>query len=120
MDNAKMEVFGHLGRDPEGRYTPNGTMVTSTSIAVEIGTGDYKHTEWYDLTIWGEKFGELFSNMTQKGTFVWVSGTPKLDTWVDKKSESGKAQISINVKDFRVLNNGRSREDQDQTNPYAE
>lgn len=118
MDNTRIEAFVTLGRDPESRYTSAGKMVTSVTAAVDTGSGDYKKTEWYKLTIWGEKFGELFSNMTQKGTYVWVSGVPKLDSWVNKEDEP-QAQININVKDFRILRNGKPRGDEEEgDNPY--
>ena len=119
MDNLKIDAFCTLGREPESKYTPAGKMVTDVSAAVETGSGDYKKTEWVKLTIWGEKFGELFAGMTKKGTYVWISGVPKIESWKDKEGET-KTQLNVNVKDFRILRNGKPRGDEDQTNPYAD
>jgi single-strand DNA-binding protein len=115
MDNARIEVFGTLGKDPESKYTPSGTMVTEVSIAVDMGTGEYKRTDWYKLTIWGEQRGEMFTGMAQKGTYVFIAGAPKLETWANKDGEA-QAQLSLNVNEFRILRNGKPRESQE--TPY--
>lgn len=116
MDNMKIEAFCTLGRDPERRYTPKGKLVTSVSAAVEVGSGEYKKTEWIGITVWGEKYGNLFNNMVKKGTFVWVSGTPSVNSWEGKDGET-KTQIDIALKDFRVLRSGKPREAEEET-PY--
>lgn len=118
MDNMKFEAFCTLGKEPEQRYTPSGKMVTSVSAAVEVGSGDYKKTEWIQITIWGEKFGNLFCSMVKKGTFVWVSGTPSVNAWSSKDGEV-KAQINVSLKDFRLLRGGKSRDESgDEETPY--
>lgn len=123
MDNLKLEAFAVLGKDPEQSYTPKGKIVTKVSAAVEVGSGDYKKTEWILIWVWGEKFGNLFSNMTKKGTFVWVSGVPNANAWVAKDGEI-KKQINLTLKDFRVLRGGKSREEQNNDssddNPYED
>ena len=118
MDNMKFEAFCTLGRDPEQRYTPQGKLVTSVSAAAEVGSGDYKKTEWIQITVWGEKFGNLFNNMVKKGTYVWVSGVPAVNVWKDKGSDA-KAQINVTMKDFRILRGGKARDEQgEDENPY--
>jgi len=120
MDNMKFEAFCTLGKDPEQRYTPQGKLVTSVSAACEVGSGDYKKTEWIQITAWGDKFGTLFNNMTKKGTFVWVSGVPSVNAWSAKDGEV-KAQINVNLKDFRILRNGKSKDESaEEETPYDE
>ena len=118
MDNIRVEAFANLGKDPEQKYTDYGKLITSVSAAVETGSGDYKKTEWVRLTIWGEKFGNLFNSMVQKGTYVWISGVPKVNAWKDNDGEA-KSQLDITVRDFRVLKGGRPRGEEEQT-PYDE
>jgi len=108
MDNMRIEIFGNVGRDPDQSYTPTGTLITKCNAAVEVGSGDYKKTEWVKLTVWGEKYGNLFNGMVQKGTFVWVSGVPSVEAWTGKDGEL-KSQLNITVKDFRILRNGKPR-----------
>ena len=55
----KIVVIGHLGRDPEMRYTLNGQAVTSFSIASSrkytTGVGEQREeTEWFNCQAWGK------------------------------------------------------------------
>lgn len=115
MDGMRLELFGNLGRDPESRYTPQGKMVTTASVAVTLGYGDNKKTEWVKATLW-EKNAELFAKLTQKGTMVWLSGTPKVSAWESKSGEA-KSQLEITVREFRVLK-GFAKQDEESDNPY--
>ena len=118
MDNIKFEAFCTLGRDPEQRYTPQGKLVTSVTAAADVGSGDYKKTEWIQITVWGEKFGNLFNGMVKKGTFVWVSGVPNINIWKSKKDDEVKTQINLTLKDFRILRGGKARDESESDNPY--
>ena len=117
MDGGTYTAFCRLGKDPESKFTPNGTMVTEVTAAVEMGTGEYKRTEWIKLTGWGEKFGELFTGMTQKGTYLWVSGAPKVDAWV--KDGEAKSQLNVTVKSWKILGGGKPKGEEEST-PYDE
>lgn len=118
MDGMKLIVFGTLGRDPESKYTPAGKMVTTASAAVNIGKGDYKKTEWIKITLWGDS-AEAFGRMTQKGTSLYLEGLPKVETWKSKDGEEAKGQINLTVFEWRILKNGRPKEDAEESdNPY--
>ena len=116
MDGMRLELFGNLGRDPESRYTPQGKMVTTVSVAVTMGYGDNKKTEWIKATLW-EKNAELFHKLTQKGTMVWLSGTPKVSTWNGKDDGEAKAQMEITVREFRILKGFAKKEEADEGEP---
>ena len=54
----KIVFIGHLGRDPEMRYTPGGQAVTSFSVASSrkytTGSGEQREeTEWFNVSAWG-------------------------------------------------------------------
>ena len=51
----KMIIAGNLGRDPEMRYMPDGTAVTSFNVAVNDGWGENKRTLWFRVSIWGKR-----------------------------------------------------------------
>ena len=56
----KIIVIGHLGRDPEMRYTPNGQGVTSFSVATSrkytTSTGEQREeTEWFNCAAFEKK-----------------------------------------------------------------
>ena len=105
MDGMKLEVFGNVGREPEGKYTPAGKFVVEASVAVETGYGDNKGTTWVKATFW-EKNAELFKQLAKKGTFVYLSGTPKLSFWNKKDGGEATGQIELTVREFRILKNG--------------
>ena len=74
----KTIVAGHLGRDPEMRYTPSGQPVTTFTVAANRrwthaqGQSQEK-TTWFRVTAWG-KLGELCNQYLVKGRSVLVEG----------------------------------------------
>ena len=74
----KIIVIGHLGRDPEMRYTSSGQAVTSFSVASSrrytTGAGEQREeTEWFNVSAWG-KLGETCNQYLAKGRQVYVEG----------------------------------------------
>ncbi len=74
----KIIVIGHLGRDPEMRYTPNGQGVTSFSVASSrkytTSSGEQREeTEWFNCSVWG-KLAETCQQYLTKGQQVYVEG----------------------------------------------
>lgn len=69
---AKITVMGNLGGDPETRYTPNGAMVVSFSIAVnprrrnQQGGGDEPPPVWYRVSAW-DRLAERIDKLAQQG-----------------------------------------------------
>ena len=66
-------IAGNVGRDPEMRYTPSGSAVTSFSVAVSDGFGEKKKTIWFRVSAW-EKLAETCNNYLKKGSKVLVEG----------------------------------------------
>ena len=110
MDNIRLEIFGNVGKEPEMRYTPSGKAVTQTSVAATVGYGENKKTEWVKIVAW-EKLAELLKQLVKKGTFIWVSGTPKSTYWLNKEGEAN-GQIELTVREFKVLKNGADKEEE--------
>jgi single-strand DNA-binding protein len=74
----KIIVIGHLGRDPEMRYTPNGQSVTTFSVASSrrYTTADgerREETEWFNVSAWG-RLSDLCNQYLAKGRQVYVEG----------------------------------------------
>lgn len=98
MSFAKIMMIGNLGRDPELRYTPQGTPVCDLSVAVsrriksenEIET---EHTTWYRVTCW-RRLAEIAAQYLTKGSPVYVEGTLSVDEWVDR---DGKVRFALKV-----------------------
>jgi len=66
-------IVGNVGRDPEMRYTPSGSAVTSFSVAVSDGFGEKKKTIWFRVSAW-EKLAETCNNYLKKGSRVLIEG----------------------------------------------
>ncbi|MDE0824891.1 MAG: single-stranded DNA-binding protein [Dehalococcoidia bacterium] len=105
----KIIVIGHLGRDPEMRYTPNGQAVTSFSVASSrrytSGAGEQKEeTEWFNVSAWG-KLGETCNQYLTKGQQVYIEGRMSSRTY---EGRDGQTRVSIDVflNDVQFLGRG--------------
>lgn len=80
----KMIIVGNLGSDPEMRYMPDGTAVTSFSVATsnswtDKATGQpVKETTWFRVSVWGRQ-GETANQYLSRGKKVLVEGKLKPD-----------------------------------------
>jgi single-strand DNA-binding protein len=84
----RVQLIGHLGKDPESKYTPTGRKVTHFSVAIsnrwKNKEGEAKEfTEWVNIEAWG-RLGEICSGYLKKGSLVFVEGRLKTDRYEDK------------------------------------
>lgn len=91
-------IVGNCGGDPEMRYTPEGTPVTSFNVAVDNGRfvgNEWKEaTEWFRVICFG-KLAERVNERVSKGNPVMVSGKLKLNRWEDKNTGEKRASLEI-------------------------
>lgn len=120
----KVMVIGNLGRDPEVRYTQNGTCVANLSVAVnEQWTKDgqrHEKTEWIRCVLWA-KVAEVAKSYLHKGDAIYLEGKMQTRSWEDKSGEK-KYTTEVNVHELRMLGgqgNGGRKVDQP-THPDAE
>lgn len=82
----KVILIGNLGRDPEVRYTADGTAVASFSIATsenwtDKGSGEKRErTEWHRIVAW-RRLGEICGEYLSKGKPVYVEGKLQTRSW---------------------------------------
>ena len=74
----KLIVAGHLGKDPEMRYAPNGDAVTNLNVATNREYNDkagqlVKETTWFRVSVWGKQ-AEACNQYLKKGSSVIVEG----------------------------------------------
>ena len=75
----KLVIVGRLGRDPEMRYMPDGTAVTSMNVATDRrwtdkNTGQpVSETTWFRVSVWGRQ-AESVNQYLNKGSMVLVEG----------------------------------------------
>ena len=90
MSSVNLAILvGHLGRDPETRYMPDGGAVTNVSIATseswkDKGTGEKQEkTEWHRVSFFG-KLAEIAGEYLKKGSQVYIQGRIQTRKWQDK------------------------------------
>lgn len=74
----KVMIVGNLGSDPEMRYMPDGTAVTSFSVATNRKWTNKdgspgEETVWFRVSAW-RKLGEICNQYLAKGRQVMVEG----------------------------------------------
>ncbi len=102
----KIIVIGHLGRDPEMRYTPNGQAVTSFSVASSrrytTSAGEQREeTEWFNVSAWG-KLGETCNQYLTKGRQVYVEGRLSSRTYEGRDGQT-RVALDISLTDVQFL-----------------
>lgn len=81
----KVMIIGHLGRDPEMRFTSGGRPVASFSVATTRGWTNnegtrQEETEWFHVVTWGG-LAELCKKRLHKGSQVYVEGRLQTRRW---------------------------------------
>ncbi len=81
----RVMLIGRLGRDPEIRNIPDGTLVANFSLATDRHWRDEvgeKHTdvEWHRVVAWN-KLAEIVGQFMRKGALVYVEGRLQTHSW---------------------------------------
>ncbi|MCO6509233.1 MAG: single-stranded DNA-binding protein [Aridibacter famidurans] len=110
MSFNKIIIVGNLGRDPELRYTPQGTAVCNFSMATNEKRRDKSGelqdiTTWFRVTLWGRQ-AENASKYLQKGSQVYIEGRLRIDEWTDRDGNT-RQTLDVNASDMQFLGGGR-------------
>ena len=106
-----LTIAGHLGADPETRFTSSGQKVTTLRVAAKARRGSKDETIWWRVTVWGEQFDKMIAFL-KKGSAVMVAGEmSKPEIFTDR---DGQPQISMNMTAFNVMFSPFGRPDQGQ------
>jgi single-strand DNA-binding protein len=90
----QLTIAGHLGADPEVRFTSTGQKVTTLRVAARARKGSKDETIWWKVTVWGEQFDKMISYF-KKGSPILVMGElSKPEIFTDRE---GKPQVSMNI-----------------------
>ena len=102
----KVFLIGNLTRDPELRYTPQGTAVGEFGIAINRqwkGPNGEKKEEvcFVDCQAWA-RGAEIISEYCKKGSSLFVEGRLKLDSWEGKDGQK-RSRMRVVVENFQFL-----------------
>jgi single-strand DNA-binding protein len=105
----KVILVGHLGADPDMRYTPSGQGVCELRLATSESWNDkngqrQERTEWHRVVVWGKR-AEICSKYLAKGRQVYVEGRIQTRSYDDK--EGNKRYITeVIANDVQFLGGG--------------
>jgi single-strand DNA-binding protein len=106
MSFNKITIVGYLGRDPELRYTTQGTAVCKMSIATtekrkNVAGQTEEHTTWFRVTAWGRQ-AELSNEYLTKGRQVYIEGRLRLEEYTDREGNV-RVNPEVNATDVQFL-----------------
>ena len=106
-DVNRVQLIGHLGHDPEVKYTKQGTARTTFSVATSARWKDadgqaQEATEWSRCIAWGA-LAEICAEYVTKGSRVYVAGRLHTMRWEDAETSERHALTEIVVDDLILL-----------------
>ena len=112
MSFNKIILVGNLGRDPELRYTPQGTPVCSFTMATNERRKDRAGetqdvTTWFKITLWGRQ-AETASQYLTKGRPVYIEGRLRVEEWTDRDGRQ-RHTLEVQATDMQFIG-GRGEE----------
>jgi single-strand DNA-binding protein len=113
MSFNKITIVGNLGRDPELRYTPQGTPVCSFTVATNERRKDragemQDSTTWFRVTLWGRQ-AETASQYLTKGRPIYVEGRLRVEEWTDRDGRQ-RYTLEVHATDMQFIGGGRGDE----------
>jgi single-strand DNA-binding protein len=102
----KIIIVGHLGRDQETRYTPQGTAVSNFSLATterrKDKSGEQQDiTTWFRVSLWGKQ-AENIGQYLLKGRQVYVEGKLRTEEYTDRDGNK-RMSLEVSATDVQLL-----------------
>lgn len=107
----KVILVGNLGKDPEIKYTPQGTAVAKITVATSSSykdkqSGEWKETtEWHNVVLW-QRQAEIAGEYLKKGNKVYIEGRLQTRSWDDKTSGQKKYMTEVVANELVLMGGG--------------
>ncbi len=105
----QITIAGHLGADPEVRFTSSGQKVTTLRVAARARRGSKDETIWWKVTVWGEQFDKMIPYFKKGGPIIVVGELSKPEIFTDRE---GRPQVSMNITALNLMFSPFGRPDQ--------
>jgi single-strand DNA-binding protein len=93
-------IAGHLGADPEVRFTSSGKKVTTLRVAARVRKGNKDETIWWKVSVWGEQFDKMIPHF-KKGSPIIVIGEMNMpEIFTDRE---GRPQVSMSMTALNLM-----------------
>ena len=108
----KVMLIGHVGKDPEVRFTGSGTPVASFSLATNESWKDaegnqQERTDWHNIIAW-KKLAEICGEWLKKGSKVYIEGRIQTRDYEDKNTGAKKYITEIIASSMIMLSDNRN------------
>lgn len=103
----KVTLLGNLGKDPEVKFTPQGTAVAKLALATNERYKDKEgqwqdRTEWHNVVLW-QRLAEIAGEYLKKGSKVYIEGRLQTRSWEDKQTNQKKYMTEVVASDLVLL-----------------
>jgi single-strand DNA-binding protein len=103
----KVILLGNLGKDPEVKYTPQGTPVAKITLATNERFKDkdgnwQDRPEWHNVVLW-QRLAEIAGEYLKKGGKVYIEGRLQTRSWDDKQTGQKKWMTEVVASDLVLL-----------------
>jgi single-strand DNA-binding protein len=110
----EVRLIGHLGKDPDSRYLPDGAHTVTLSLATKEKWRDkqgekQERTEWHRIVCWG-KLADVAAQYLRKGAQVHIGGSLSTRKWQDRE---GTDRYVTEIRADRLIMLGKSAGSQD-------
>lgn len=105
----KVQLIGHVGKDPEYTFTSGGTAVATFRLATSESWKDkngalQESTEWHTIVVWNSQYrnlADIVHKMVQKGSRIYVEGKLKYRTFESR--DGSKKTVTEIIADSIIL-----------------
>jgi single-strand DNA-binding protein len=105
----QITIAGHLGADPEVRFTSSGQKVTTLRVAARARRSGKDETIWWKVTIWGEQFDKMIPYFKKGSPIIVVGELNKPEIFTDRE---GRPQVSMSITALNLMFSPFGRPDQ--------
>lgn len=100
----KAMIIGHLGNDPDVRYTPSNTAVANFSVATseryKDAQGEWQEkTQWHRIVAWN-RLAEIAQQYLKKGSQVYIEGPIETRSW---EGQDGQTRYTTEIKALTLI-----------------
>jgi len=114
----KVILIGNVGGDPEVRYLPNGSAVTTITLATSDSWKDkqtgqnQERTEWHRVVFFN-RLGEIAGEYLRKGSKIYVEGALRTNKWKDQQGKD-RYRTEIIGNEMQMLDSRYNQQDGEQ------
>lgn len=112
---TQVVLMGHLARDPELRYTPQGKAVSNFTVAanrryVKDDGEKVEEVAFVDVSVWN-RLAETCAEYLRKGRAVLVSGRLVQEHWQDKETGKQRSKLKVVAQQVTFVGGGSKDEE---------